>query len=196
MAILLSFCSQSRNILVYVVYGRWRVHKNGGTWNPANICLRSLRIRKSLFVSIHCDIRIHDWLVFNVRVIDWSFRGKIQKYRRGKYFFYLKCRNVEFAKRMFYCLMCNIYIYICITCELDASVQALQISMYIVRATGGSDIERFRSQSMKVSFSEFSEYFKFNSRQLSNCLVSFLKCVTDTDWFVKFIVDGSDIVKS
>lgn len=112
MAILLSFCSQSRNILVYVVYGRWRVYKNGGTWNPANICLRSLRIRKSLFVSIHCDIRIHDWLVFNVRVIDWSFRGKIQKYRRGKYFFYLKCRNVEFAKRMFYCLMCNIYIYI------------------------------------------------------------------------------------
>lgn len=85
-----------------------------------------------------------------------SFRGKIQKYRRGKYFFYLECRNVEFAKRMFYCLMCNIYIYICITCELDASVQALQISMYIVRATGGSDIERFRSQSVKVSFSEIN----------------------------------------
>lgn len=57
---------------------------------------------------------------------------------------------------MFYCLMCNIYIYICITCELDASVQALQISMYIVRATGGSDIERFRSQSVKVSFSEIN----------------------------------------
>lgn len=50
--------------------------------------------------------------------------------------------------------MCNIYIYICITCELDASIEALQVSMYIIHATGGSDIERFRSQSVKVSFSK------------------------------------------
>lgn len=133
------------------MYGRWRVHKNGGTWNPANVCLQSMCIRKLLFVSIHCDIRISIDLFSmcgSLTIISW----KNSKISKREIFFYLKYRNVEFAKQMFYCLMCNIYI--CITCELDASVQALQISMYIVRATGGSDIERFRSQSVKVSFSE------------------------------------------
>lgn len=64
------------------------MHKNGGTWNPANVCLRSMRIRKSLFVSIHRDIRIHDWLVFNVRVIDHHFVEKFKNTKREIFFLF------------------------------------------------------------------------------------------------------------
>lgn len=64
------------------------MYKNGGTWNPANVCLRSMRIRKSLFVSIRCDIRMHDWLVFNVRVIDHHFVEKFKNIEKGNIFLF------------------------------------------------------------------------------------------------------------